>query len=251
MIEHSLPKEALDVVEAYWDLKVNENKSVRCPYFRNPTNGKYKWGLTAYSGKGSSKEIEEELKIIEKLEGRNFSQMQESEIRDIMKKRKLGIECSGFIIRILDGAIREFYKKPIYSLLKFNAGALGRLFSRMRPYTHIDVATLVHPDNARPLDNVNDIMPGDILRFNSKVDHIIIVTATKRSEDFHLKNIEYVHSILENSNEGIKKGKIDFINPDKDLLHQEWSEEPYTGRTISDSGMPKIYRLFVIQDMHT
>ena len=109
---NSLPKSAQNVIDAYWNLKVSEGKHVRCPYFRNPRSGRDRWGLTAYSGKGSPQEIEDELRIIEKLENVDFSGMQESEIRDIMRKRKLGIECSGFIVRVLDAWTKEFYKKP-------------------------------------------------------------------------------------------------------------------------------------------
>ena len=189
----------------------------------------------------------DELRIIEKLEDADFSKMQESQIRDIMRKRRLGIECSGFITRILDGWTREIYKKPIYSLIKFNKGGLGKLYSMLRPYTHIDVETLVHPDNAREIIKPQELMPGDLIRFNTTIDHVIIVTSTERDED--LKKARYAHSILEDDGEGIKLGSIEFVNADKnDLLSQKWSEEPQTGRVISDKGEPKVYRLRIVEN---
>ncbi len=238
----SLPQSALNVINAYINLKAAENKYIRCPYFRNPRSGRERWGLTAYSGKGSAQEIETELEIIEKLEGKNFSEMHENEIRDIMRKRKLGIECSGFVTRILDAWTREFYKKPIYSLIKFNSSGISWLFCKMRPYTHIDVPTLVHQKNAYEIKNVNDIMPGDIVRFNSIIDHAIIITKIEKDVNLNLIKAYYAHSVSEDNGEGVKEGQIDFASG-------KWCELPDTGHTIDEKGEPKFYRLFITEPL--
>lgn len=250
MITHSLPQSALDVIDAYWKLKAAENMYVRCPYFRNPRSYRERWGLTAYSGKGSPREIEEELRVIEKLEDADFSKMQESEIRDIMKKRKLGIECSGFITRVLDAWAQELYKKPIYTLIGFNKRSLGWIYSKLRPYTHIDVETLVHPRNAREINDIQDIRPGDVIRFNTTIDHAILVTALKGDGEIATKKIHYAQSVLEENREGVKKGVIEFMTPTaRNLREQRWREEPETGHTINEKGEPKIYRLFVFDKL--
>jgi hypothetical protein len=242
----SLPQSALDVINAYWKLKAAENTYVRCPYFRNPRSYREKWGLTAYSGKGSPREIEDELKMIEKLEGVDFSKMQESEIHDIMKKRKLGIECSGFITRVLDAWAREIYKKPIYALIGFNKRGLGWVYSKLRPYTHIDVGTLVSPRNAREIKDIHDIRPGDVIRFNTTIDHAILVTAIEGDGKVTARKIYYSQSVLEENREGVKKGVIEFTSPAiSNLREQRWREEPETGHTICEKGDPKIYRLFI------
>ena len=246
---YKLPQSALNVIDAYWRLKATENTYVRCPYFRNPKSGRDRWGLTAYSGKGSPQEIEDELRIIEKLEGVEFSKMQEFQIRDIMKKRRLGIECSGFIVRVLDAWTRERYRKPIYSLLNFNTSGLGWIYSKLRPYTHIDVETLVHSKNAYEIEDAQDIIPGDIIRFNSNIDHAILVTRVERNDGGGIKKIDYAESILEENGEGVKRGVIEFIYPASgDLVSQSWSEEPQTGYTINEKGEPKIYRLYIIEN---
>jgi len=246
---YKLPQSALNVIDAYWNLKVSEGKHIRCPYFRNPRSGRDRWGLTAYSGKGSPQEIEDELRIIEKLEGVEFSEMQESEIRDIMKKRRLGIECSGFIVRVLDAWTRERYRKPIYSLLNFNTSGLGWIYSKLRPYTHIDVETLVHPKNAREVHDVQTLQPGDLMRFNTTIDHAVLITQVERGETGGMKVIHYAESILEENGEGLKRGTIIFTNSASgDLVSQSWSEEPQTGHTINEKGEPKIYRLHTIEN---
>ena len=244
---NSLPQSAQSVIDAYWKLKAAENVYVRCPYFRNPRSGRDRWGLTAYSGKGSPQEIEDELRIIEKLENVDFSGMQESEIRDIMRKRKLGIECSGFIVRVLDAWTKEFYKKPVYSLLNFKKSGLGRLYSKLRPFTHVDVETLVLPKNAREVEDVQSIAPGDIIRFNTTIDHAIIVTATERDDSSVLRKIHYAHSVLEDSGEGVKSGLIEVSGTNKNGSSLwRWQESPDTGHTINEKGNPRIYRLRIM-----
>ena len=245
---HSLPQSALDVIDGYLKLMAAENTYVRCPYFRNPRSGRERWGLAVYSGKGSCREIEQELKIIEKLEGRDFSTMRQDDIRDIMKKRKLGIECSGFITRMLDGWTRAYYKKPVYSLIQFSASGLYWLFCKLRPYTHIDVPTLVHPKNARPLNEAEGIMPGDIIRFNSNIDHAGLITEVMLDQNCSMQKVSYAQSVFEDVNEGVKRGTIEFTNPQKkDLMAQTWSEVPSTGHTIAEKGKPQIYRLFIFE----
>ncbi|OGZ57228.1 MAG: hypothetical protein A3B96_02135 [Candidatus Spechtbacteria bacterium RIFCSPHIGHO2_02_FULL_43_15b] len=250
MKKYELPKSCADVIENYLKLKAADNKYVRCPYFRNPKSGKERWGLAAYSGKGSPAEIEEELTIIEKLEDKDFSAMSEYAIREVMKKRKLGIECSGFIARVMDAWTRTVYKKPVYHLIKFRGGGLSWVFSKMRPYTHIDIETLADKRNSREISDIHEIMPGDLLRFSGNVDHAVIVTGVQREDSGKINFLNYAQSVLEDADarEGIKVGGIDFINPgENDLLSQKWSEDPDTGHSINEKGSPRIYRLFIFE----
>src|SRR3990167_11032347 len=121
MISEYIPEEAQAIIESYKRLRIRDDKTVRCPYYRNPRSGRERWGLNAYSGKGSPDEIEQELRIIEKLEGKEFDKLPEEMIRDIMQKRHLGVECSGFLAHILDAWTNETRGKRIYQLLKFPA----------------------------------------------------------------------------------------------------------------------------------
>ena len=248
MKNYSLPQSALNVIEAYLHLKAAENKYVRCPYFRNPKSRQERWGLAVYAGKGSPQDIEGELRIIEKLEGADFSKMPEEAIRGIMKKRKLGVECSGFITHVLDAYSRTKYKKPLHRLIKFNNNGLRWLFCRMRPYTHIDIETLTDDGNARPIDNIQEIMPGDLIRFNTEIDHAVIVTAIEADDSGALEKVFYSHSVLEENREGIKRGVIYFISPGGNLAAQRWQEEPETRHTINQRGEPKVYRLYIMHD---
>lgn len=250
MLLYKLPKSATNIIDNYLKLKAAEDGYVRCPYFKNPKSGKEKWGLDAYSGKGSPKDIEAELRIIEKLEGKDFAKLSENEIREIMKKRKLGIECSGFITRVLDGLTRDVYKKPVYSFIKYDKSGIPLLFAKMRPYSHINVLTLINPLNSRKIKQPREVLPGDIIEFNSSVDHAIIITSVEKDDSERIVRAAYAHSILEEFKEGVKTGLINFQNSDTTKLNfQKWEEWPNTGNVIINKGNPSIYRLYFLETL--
>lgn len=248
MSTHSLPKSTLRIIDHYRNLKAAEGKYIRCPYFRNPLSGRDKWGLTAYSGKGSAREIEDELKIVEKLEGVIFAQMRKSKIRDIMVKRRLGIECSGFIARVLDAYCEELYKKSFPRLINFNLPGLNRIFFLLRPYTHIDVSTILNPINASEIEDIEKLMPGDIMRFKDGIDHAALITKTERDENSNLKKINYAHSVREGISGGIKLGTVEFTSSFQDLRGQKWSEKPENGHSLIEKGNPRLYRLKIFKN---
>src|SRR3989339_810259 len=137
MGNNTIPETAQRVIHEYEYLRVKEGKTVRCPYFRNPRSGKDRWGLNAFSGKGSPEEIEYEMPMIEKLERKDFLKMREEEIRDIMRKWKLGIECSGFLSHVLDAWVHNTTKKRIFQVLRFPSQSLwAKLASFLRPFAH-------------------------------------------------------------------------------------------------------------------
>lgn len=242
-IMNTIPPSVQQAIEHYKNLRIG-SKTVRCPYYRNPRSGKGRWGLNAYSGKGSWQEIEEELKIIEKLEGKNLDALSEDQVRDIMKKRHLGVECSGFIAHILDAWTRSARGKRIFHVLKFpGRGLYHGIAVWLRPFTHIDVSTLAHPDNAQEFSDIREIGAGDLIRFNTDIDHAILVTRVERDALGAPMRIGYVHSVREETGEGIKEGLITMQAPDGGLKAQLWQETPHTGHTIGQRGKPQLYHL--------
>ncbi|MBI2577799.1 MAG: hypothetical protein HYV77_03060 [Candidatus Wildermuthbacteria bacterium] len=252
----AIPTAATSLIENYKHLKVKGQQTVRCPYYRNPRSGRERWGLNAFSGKGSPQEIEQEIGIIEKLENKNFAELSEEDIRDILRKRKLGVECSGFISHVLDAWLLAEKKKKIYQVLKFKKrGILGTIASKLRPFTHIDVETLTDPQNADEFADINHLQAGDLLRFFSEidpavvvtegaVDHAVLATKIERDAEGKVKRIHYAQSVREKIGEGIKEGIITIINPGTPLEKQQWEELPNTGTTINlRSTPPKFYHL--------
>ena len=250
-----LPSAAKAVLNRYKNLRIGD-KTIRCPYYRNPRSGRERWGLNAYSGKGSPDEIEQELRIIEKLEGKEFDKLPEEIIRDIMQKRHLGVECSGFLAHILDAWTNETRGKRIYQLLEFPAKSLfGKIAVRLRPFTHIDVATLTTPQNATEFFDWKEMRVGDLIRFRTpldpnillaegQIDHAVLITGVDRNEEKIPRAIHYAQSVREKRGEGIKEGTISITDPTALLEFQIWKETPETGLTINLlSAPPKFYHL--------
>ncbi|MBI2643981.1 MAG: hypothetical protein HYW95_00525 [Candidatus Wildermuthbacteria bacterium] len=246
-----IPVAAQKVIEQYEYLPIKAEKRIRCPYYRNPRSGRERWGLNAFSGKGSPKEIADEIHMIEKLEGRNFSLMQEEEIRDIMRKRKLGIDCSGFIAHVFDAWLKQINGKRIYQVLRFpHRGAAGRIAAFFRPFTHIDIETLTNEPNAKKFRDVREIRPGDLIRFqyiadradtNAEIDHALLTTRVEYNENKDPIRIFYAQSVRENNGFGIKNGIIAIREMQNPLEQQEWQEFPDTGHTTLRLGKPELY----------
>jgi hypothetical protein len=161
-----------------------------------------------------------------------------------MKKRRLGIECSGFIAQILDAWTRAHLHKKIFQALVFpSAGLYARIARWLRPFTHIDVATLTHPANAEEFSNWRQLRAGDIIRFNTEIDHAILITRVEFDQNTIPSDIAYVHSVREENGEGIKEGRIAIQDASAELNAQHWEEAPDTGQTIQQRGNPRFYHL--------
>lgn len=239
-----LPRVCFRVIDGYARIRVHGEKTVRCPYYRNPANGRNRWGLIVFSGKGSPEEIEEEMKIIEKLEGKDFSTLPENEIIRIMRKRGLGVDCSGFIARVLNPFFEEKLKRPIWKSLRVTQRPfIKKFFYFLRPFTHINIRLLADKKNAVPVKDINELRPGDLMIFINEIDHGAIVTRVEKEEG-SVAAFNYAHSALENGNGFVKTGRVEMRHPGKHILEQEWHEEPDTGRIIIEGRKePKFYRL--------
>lgn len=241
---NSIPAAAQHVIEHYQHLKAAEGRTVRCPYYRNPRSGRERWGLNAFSGKGSPKEIEDELQMIEKLEEKNFASLPEEEIRDIMRKRHLGVECSGFLSHIFDAWLQDRKGQRIFRVLRFPSQNLwSNIAAFLRPFTHIDIETLVHPNNATEYSDWKEIRAGDLIRLRHsgefldptvEIDHALLVTTVEKDAQGNPVRIRYAQSVRERIGEGIKEGLITITDLDLPLKQQQWQEFPETGRTINE-----------------
>lgn len=239
MCRKDLPPLAEKAVQNYFSISVAPQKSVRCPYYRNPQSGRERWGLNAFSGKGSPQEIEDEVKIIEKLEGVNFAAMSEEAIHDIMKKRHLGVECSGFVAHVLDAWVKESRRKRIFRVLRFpHVPFWKKIVVILRPFTHIDIATLTSPQNASEFTDFQEICAGDLIRFNTEIDHALLVTSVKNDDRGFINEIHYAHSAREENGTGVKYGVISITDRNAPLLSQKWQETPETGVTVAMRGIP-------------
>lgn len=130
------------------------------------------------------------------------------EIREFMRQNQLGLDCSGFVYRMLDYLIEEVKEK---TLTGFGFPHVGRT----------NVATLTSDEFSIPIQTVNDIRPGDIIRVNSTqpILHALIVLETINN------TIIYAHSSETQLKNGVHKALITIMNPDLPIHEQRWEED--------------------------
>ncbi len=230
----SLSHSALHILNSYKHLPIGTHK-ILCPYFNNKSAG-LRSALPVLVGKGSPKEIVEEVEIISLKRGLNLNELDEKKIRHLLVDQKIGIDCSGFLYHILN---EEFKAKKLGSLrkyLNFQGGPMRRLLARLHPVKNTNVTLLADERNSISI-KMKDIQPGDffVIIGSGKEDdreHTILTTKIDL-EDNNLLKIHYAHSLKWNSDtiysHGVRVGVIDIVKPDENILNQIWTENNKTG----------------------
>ncbi len=228
---------AQKVINDYMFLKVN-GKTISTPYFINPRSRK---DLRAMVGKGSPEEIIMESKIWEKIKGVNFDSMSQKEIKDFLINRGMGIDCSGFVIHVLDSVSLEKNGKHIWNYLKprIYRKIIGNIMYKLRPVENLGAEIITNEINSKPVD-INDVMPGDVIRSKAKKTnghHIMLITEVGRDDVVapgHVANqvvyIKYTHATPNYGDDmGVKTGEIRIKDINKPLWDQEWTEKDSHG----------------------
>jgi hypothetical protein len=225
----SLPKQAQEIINEYFNLKLN-GKKVPCPYYINIRA--LRMGLRVLIGKGTPEEIIQESLIYEKLRGVDFNKMSVSEIREFMIKRHIGIDCSGFVIHVLDFHLRGKKKKHLWSYLKYPKQNLYRKIARfLRPVENISVEFLTSDLNSEQIENLNYIQPGDLIRLRGLKGgfHILLISEVLKHSG-RVDSFKYVHATRwYNNAHGVREGEVQVKDANKSLSVQKWKDE-YHGR---------------------
>lgn len=215
MITKRINDISINVIEQYRDI----------PYFNNrrtPVRG----ALPVQIGKGSPKEIHEEIEFLIK---KNKLDANSIDIRKLLVESNIGIDCSGFTYHVL--------RKTNYSF-PYAGGFFRKIIAKFRPVTNIDVKTFAHDSNSK-LTPLRDVLPGDIITLVGNGDasrnHIVVIDQIEYQNELP-SVIHYVHSIAipedGQFNHGFHEGKIEVINVDKPLTDQVWSEEYLRARAL-------------------
>lgn len=217
------------VINAFKSLSLG-GKTVTAPYF---INDKRRKDLRAMVGKGTPDEIVMEARIWEKLKGVDFSTMTEKEIKQFLMNIGLGIDCSGFVLYVLDALYQEKTGKHIFNrLTPLKNSFLWPLMYRLRPVENMGAETLTNDENSVRIA-INDVHPGDLFRSKAKKNnghHIMIITKVERDESNNVTKITYTHSSQYYADEnGVKTGDIEITDPNKALEEQNWLEKDING----------------------
>lgn len=218
-----LPEKVTELINHYFNLEVN-GRRVKAPYHINVKH--VRAGLRSLVGKGTPQEIEEEVNIFAKLRNFNLKKASENEIRQFMQKEGIGIDCSGLVAQILDTWLKSEKMGDLKSNINFpKLSFFKKMIIRIRPIENIGANLLTNNENSIPVE-LKNVQVGDLIRLKGieKGHHIAIIT------DVSEKGIEYVHSTKHyGQDNGIRKGKIEILDKNKDLEHQNWLEKDEKG----------------------
>jgi len=232
----TLPQSAQKVIEEYLHLPLG-GKDVPCPYLINIR--KERVGLRVLVGKGNPGEIVKEVKIWAKLKDFDLDKATINQIKEFMIARSIGVDCSGFIVHILEYILKLSNKKKLFSYLVFPEKNLLAILRRtLRPVENINANTLTTLENCEPITDLNKIQPGDFIRSKGRTKnshHIQIITRVFKEDGF-VTEIEYVHSSRHyEEDNGVKYGRIQIIDLNAPLEKQNWLEVK-SGRNYSFDG---------------
>lgn len=248
----SIPLSAAQVIHEYTHLPLG-GKEVVCPYHINIQ--KERVGLRVLVGKGDPGEIIREVQVWAKLKDFDIDKASESQIREFMINHSIGIECSGFVSHVLGFWLKSEHKKNLQDYLVFpNNGIINILRRLLRPLENINADTLTSLANCDPINELNEVLPGDLLRSKGRIKnsfHVSLISKVIKEND-NVVEIEYIHSQRYYDEEnGVKTGKILVNDPSKPLEQQHWLEikngrnYTYEGylRELEDNGIRRLKRV--------
>lgn len=214
-----MEKRLEEFLSSFFALEIVSGKRVRIPYWRNKITSRGRV-QGPFGGKGRPKEIRRiTLKKAEET-GIKLERMTTEEIREFMRRKRIGIDCSGFVFQILDFLFPGFWRG-----LKMAPG-----WSR-NPIRRFNAAALTSKENTRPVKRLREIKTGDLipLSFTGKrVDHVLVVV------DKNKKEIVYAHSSSRTPNDGPHLGRIKIIDWGEDLKRQYWEEKTKEGKNLGE-----------------
>lgn len=237
---------AQSVLDSYLNLKVGANH-ISVPYFNN-TRLKTRGGLRVFTGKGSVKEINEEISILSKKKRVNLEKLNNDQAKHFLVDNNIGIDCSGFAYYLLDAQLKDKMDTSLRSVIKFPTkhNIFRKIIAKLRIVQNIDVLTLSQEENSFSI-KMKDISPGDFIVLiksgqKNNLNHIMVITdISHKCKKIDLENtadltgmvITYAHSFAWSKdgkyNHGVRVGEIEIINPDAGLLDQKWTEQDKTG----------------------
>lgn len=241
----TLTKEALDVIDQYMAFKITpgasgptgQEVSVNVPYYNNKRIG-LKGALRAETGKGSPREVYEEVLIKGKTNNLTPASFTSGSLREFMIREGIGIDCSGLVYHVLNAESISRKIGTIDKRLHFPlAGNIfRRLRAKMRPVENTDVATLASDKNSHVIPT-KEIQPGDFISMigtsSDTRDHIVVVHQIEY-QNFLPATVHYTHSVAYPEDgeygHGVRQGKIDILDPGKPILEAVWNEKPLLDR---------------------
>ena len=205
------------------------------PYYNNRVAGR-RAALRVEVGKGSPKDIYEELIHIF-LKNRVDTKLLTSEgLKKVMVENNIGIDCSGFAYYVLNEESLGRGKGSLSRRLRFD-----RWLAMFRPIINTNVLTLSDNRNSKIIP-IKEAQVGDIITMVGGVEggernHILIINQIEY-QNFIPVTLHYVHAIAWPSDgaygHGIHEGKIEITNIEKPIVEQRWIELEKDATVVGD-----------------
>lgn len=241
-MKYTLNPDIQKYIDLYMQLPI-ENKQVVCPYYINSKVVRGELGVLA--GKGLPHEIVHELKVWAKVRGFDLENASGEQIRKFMIKTRIGIDCSGFVVNVLNQFLKEKFGKSLISFLKFrDKSILGKIRRFLRPIENIGAEVLTSTLNCSKVENINEVRPGDLIRAKgtqSNANHVAIVSEVELDDNLNVVKIVYVNSHrFYGEDNGIRVGNIDIIDSSRPLEFQKWND-------VGDDGANYILQDYLVE----
>ncbi len=195
-----------------------EGKKVSIPYWSNKLKDGKIIVEGRFGGKGTLAQIKKATKEAAKKEKLDLKKLTSQEIFYLMKRNKIGIDCSGLVYQLLSLWSKE--EKGL-NLDKILIGSQGKKGVR-----RIGVKQLTDPQNSISIQ-LKDLKPGDLIVVDQE-KHVLLVLDVKGKE------ITYIHSSQKTKERGVHLGTLKIISPNKDLSQQEWSDKLKDNRPYNE-----------------
>jgi len=216
-------------IKRYTEMDIN-GILINCPYWANKIKESKVIARGFQDGKGEACDLQKELirKILE-------NRMVVSGSKDIIKlalRERIGIDCSGFVYRVLEKLVEKRYRDCTFSTHQevFTAGI-----------TRTNSDTLTSSKYSYPIKTVTEIIPGDMIRISGG-KHIAVIIQNSKDK------IIYAHSSSKTAVFGVHLGVIKVLDDSKTLDKQEWTErtkykEDYKKTSYDENKGDGVFRL--------
>jgi hypothetical protein len=212
-----VPDEVQGFINRYFELNIKKTRVI-CPYFIN--EGVRLLTNPIFAGKGTPEEIESAAVNLVENSG-NITTA--DEIRDLMHKAGLGIDCSGLVYQIYDFWLQDVKKsQPISAFLpKVNPLFIRKYLSRkMKPQSSFGANEQTSSPFATKIE-LSEVRPGDLIRSRGG-KHILFIIEVEKDEKF-VNRIKFVHSSRQYQRDGVRYGEI-HLDKDQSLATAKWED---------------------------
>lgn len=231
-----LSPHALSVIDQYMHFRLN-NAVTSVPYYNNRVT-RSRAALRVNVGKGSPKEIFDELETVALQSHINKANLSDEGLKMLLTDSNFGIDCSGLAYYILNAESRErgYGQLDKHMKFPFSTGIVGKIRSSLRPIENCGVSTFAHESNSHSVE-MKGILPGDMITMlggpdSNDRDHILVIHEVEY-QNFIPTTLHYVHTVAYPEDgiyaTGIRMGTIDILNPQKPIIEARWVEAAKEG----------------------